>query len=150
MNSVFRHFLCGSPMMLALVLLMTVSGCGRNDDLPETASTEGTVSWQGQPVAGATVAFSPESGGKIASAKTDEDGHYELTTFEPYDGAIVGQHAVTIVKRVPMPPPHISVPDAGKPLIPSKYFAAQTSGLTADVKAGESNVYDFTLEGEVE
>lgn len=139
-----------STAMLAFGLLVTASGCGGNDDLPETASTEGTVSWQGEPVSGATVAFSHKDGGKIASAKTDDNGHYELTTFESFDGAMVGHHSVTIVKRVPMPPPHISVPDAGKPLIPPKYFAAQTSGLTADVKAGESNVYDFELEGEIE
>ena len=38
---------------------------------------------------------------------------------------------------------------AGKSLIPEKYFSATVSGLTAEVVAGKDNEFDFNLEGDV-
>jgi hypothetical protein len=129
----------------AATLCILLAGCGGPDHELVLAPVSGTVTYNGEPLADAMVAFDPEEGGRIASGKTDEDGRYRLTTVEGYDGAIVGRHGVTVVKVAPTPAPHISDPDAGKPLIPEKYFDASTSELTAEVVEGENNVFDFEL-----
>ncbi len=91
-------------------------------------------------------------------------------TFEPDDGAIVGAYKVSITKTdVPAagsapaggadlsgdaytqafakaggPKGEDAVPKA-KDLLPAKYKSADTSTLTATVKAGEDNSFKFEL-----
>lgn len=139
---------------LAVAICTGVAGCGGNDG-PATAPVTGTITYNGEPLANATVAFAPENGGQVAKATTDEQGRYELGTFDLDDGALVGAHRVTVVARGPVQPlPPGQVPpgtplelahNPGKPLIPQKYFMQDTSGLTAEVVAGESNEFDFEL-----
>ena len=49
--------------------------------------------------ANATVAFAPESGQRVASRMTDDEGRYQLGTFSVNDGAILGAYRVTIIAR---------------------------------------------------
>ena len=92
--------------------LLLLAGCG--PALPATQSVTGTVTYQGQPVEGATVLFTRGSGklaeGEMAISKTGPDGRFELTTHvggqAEVKGAPVGEYKVTISKQVP--PPGIS------------------------------------------
>jgi hypothetical protein len=76
----------------------------------------------------------------------------------------VGKHLVSITLRGPAEKATIhpslkgeglgeayyeQVSGTGKPLIPEKYFTAQTSGLTAVVVGRRNNTFDFLVEGEV-
>lgn len=132
-------------LLLAAALL---SGCGDTDGL---APVRGTVTYRGQPLAGAMVVFMPEQPGTLpASGLTDSFGRYELMTMTPGDGTTPGKYVVTITAREPDQAPAgdgsligAEVP-LGKPLIPEKYFAAETSGLTAEVKPGGITA-DFVL-----
>jgi hypothetical protein len=114
----------------------------------------GRITYKDQPVPKATVSFTPKAkDARSAIGITDNDGYYHLTTTDPRDGALVGEHVVGIVARAPydgpLPPGAGAamleeLETQGKPLIPERYFTSATSGLTANVKAG-SNTVDFKL-----
>lgn len=135
------------------------SGCGAPNGVP-VAKVRGTITYRGKPVAKASVSFIPETPGTIpALATTDENGSYALSTYDTGDGAPVGPCRVAVSLTGPSPPlpEHLAKAEAaaetlrmpGKPLIPKKYFSAETSRLKADVVAGKDNVFDFNLEGDL-
>jgi len=118
------------------------------------------VTYNGEPVEGATVTFMATSeGGRGAMGTTDASGKYSLFTFVAGDGAIPGSYAVkisktsggTVAKTAEEATALMETAAAGPPkmsdiedLIPAKYKAPQTSGLTAEVKVGD-NKFDFEL-----
>jgi hypothetical protein len=111
------------------------------------------VNYKGKPVPNADVTFTPESStGKPATGRTDSSGRYSLSTPITGDGATVGKYRVHIIARGPERPPKsgeaiTGMPGEmmpGDPLIPQKYFAAESSGLTFEVKRG-SNSANFEL-----
>jgi hypothetical protein len=133
-------------------------GCGEGGgDRPKTYSVSGTVTYNGEAVEGATVAFQPAAGGQGAFGVTDAAGRYSLTTFSSGDGAVPGQYKVKIVKHkggegaaVDQDSPEYedpamggaAGPDAGQreSLLPAKYADASTSGLTATVGESDNSV----------
>jgi hypothetical protein len=122
--------------------LALAAGCGSN--LPAVAPVKGTITWRGQPVAGATVMFMPGNG-RPATGMTDAEGHFHLSTFGQADGALPGHHKVSITKRVaigdgPYPPERSE--------IPPNYANTTTSGLEVDVTAAGPNDFPFELVGE--
>jgi hypothetical protein len=149
----------GPWVCVCVATLLLAPGCGKSDR-PVMGSVEGVVTYAGQPLAGATVSFIPETAGdRAAGGTTDDSGRYRLTTFDPNDGAIVGKYRVTVTKREEAAA--VKVPEGlsgaaaeemqeranavGKPLVPEKYFRPESSGLTAEVKPG-SNTLDFALD----
>jgi len=97
---------------VCLAGVLPLAGCG--PALPATHPVTGTVTYQGQPVEGATVLFTRGSGnlaeGEMAIGKTDAGGRFELTTHvggeADVKGAPAGEYKVTVSKQVP--PPGIS------------------------------------------
>jgi hypothetical protein len=154
-------------------VLLLFAGCcffpGCGSDRPAMAPVRGQVTYQGRPVAGATVNFLGKGAPRLAIGTTDESGNYQLSTFEPNDGAIVGSHVVTVKKDPPgidALPPGVS-PDSkitaesteraiqqsmvlmekaekAKPPIPTKFANMRTSNLHKEVAEG-SNVLNLEL-----
>lgn len=131
------------------ILAIGLAGCGGAERPPITETT-GVVTFEGEPLSGATVVFAPDSGQRVATGKTNEEGWFELGTFGADDGAIIGPHRVTVISRAPvqegggMP----GSPTALKPteaVIPEKYLAPETSGLTAEVTEDGENYFEFKL-----
>ncbi|HMC10135.1 MAG TPA: hypothetical protein VKH44_02550, partial [Pirellulaceae bacterium] len=62
-----------------------------------------------------------------------------LMTAHPGDGAVIGTHKVAIgsAEEGPRKP--------GSPIIPEKYGSPHTTDLTAEVKAGQTNVITLEL-----
>src|SRR5262245_29539592 len=87
--------------LLAGILACAGAGC-RSPDKP--VAVRGTVTLDGQPVAGAAVQFVPDGEGLPAIGETQADGTYALTTHEPGDGAVPGKYMVVIVWEPPPPP----------------------------------------------
>ena len=84
---------------LALVLVL---GCGKKGFVP----VSGKVTLNGQPLAGATVAFQPVAEGGVeagpgSAGKTDANGEYTLKASTGQDGAWVGKHRVQITLVAP-------------------------------------------------
>lgn len=127
---------CTAGLMAALVL--TPAGCGGGDG-PEMGRVTGTISLDGQPLTKGVVNFQPVASGNPANGTIGPDGTYSLTTFEPGDGAQVGNYLVTVsvrdekkvqnfIPKTPPPPP--------KSYIPVKYESPKTSELSTQVKPG--------------
>ncbi len=135
--------------ILLLISAHTLVGCSGSDG-PQVAAVEGTVTWEGKPLADAGVAFTPEKG-PVAIGRTNESGQFNLST-QGRNGAVVGSHRVTIEAFQPLPPGKKAVSSEGEVLIapvsriPSKYGILIKSGLEAKVTANESeNNFDFEL-----
>ncbi len=84
-------------LTLVCAALALFAGCGSSN--PPTAQVTGTVTLDGDPVEGATVLFLPDDTTlKAATASTQADGTYALTTFEAGDGAMPGSYKVKVHK----------------------------------------------------
>ncbi len=115
---------------IAAALLLAVLGCGRGDR-PPLGTVSGTVTLDGEPLAGAVVMFETE-GVPASTSITDETGHYELTYLRDIRGAAVGIHTVRIAT--------IAEPaDGGMPGLRDR-----VTGVQREVKPGR-NVFDFDV-----
>jgi len=146
-----------------------IAGCGGINDTPSVAKTTGTVTYQGKPVAGASVTFIKEGASRGGTGTTNAEGRFEISTFANNDGAIIGDHVVTIVKRAApaaaAPPASGStdIADMGKKMqaayeqqaanaaakkdeLPARYANPEASGLKAIVSPDASkNDFKFEL-----
>ena len=124
----------------ALLLIGVIGGCG-GDGGPAnrrpTRPVKVTVTYKGNPVAGATVTFINQEGDSApAYGKTDDKGVAKMKTYVEGDGAVLGQHKVTIIKSETQgggstadqaspdyapPGPGGTPPPVVKHLIPEKY-----------------------------
>jgi hypothetical protein len=113
---------------------------------PPVFKTTGRVIWNGEPAAGALVTLQSQSHNLAASGKTDAKGQFTLTTWRPGDGAVAGDHAVSI-ENVVIPG---YTPD-GLPIeinvMPQVYLDPKTSGLNATIKTTGPNVLSFEVAG---
>src|SRR5687768_4143502 len=91
-----------STRSLSLLLILGIpwlSGCGGAEIAPVT----GRVMCNGNPVNAAAVTFSPVpksakdmEPGKPGTGFTEEDGTFVLSTYKALDGALVGEHSVSV------------------------------------------------------
>ena len=135
-----------APLFYGPALLLAMcGGCGSEVPLPDRAPVQGRVTLNGQPLTQGTVTFVPDTSrgteGPIATGTIQPDGTYELSTArEAGDGAVVGFHCVRVQAVVGEP----GAP--GSLLVPPHYQNEQRSGLTAEVRAGQTNQVDLPLE----
>lgn len=116
---------------LPTVLLLAAVGCGRGDR-PPLGTVRGTVTVDGEPLAGAVVIFEAE-GVRPSTGVTDERGRYELTYLRDIQGAVVGTHTVRIATVA-----------EGRSVDEMPGLHDRVSGLQREVKPGR-NVFDFDL-----
>ncbi len=133
-----RAFASLRVIFLCLIALHFVAGCGGASGL-KTAPVKGTVTFAGQPLSDVGVTFLPEGKGPSASGNTNSKGEFTLRTTNPGDGAVIGTHRVVIGAAEEGPR------KKGAPAIPDKYGRFDTTDLTAEVKAGQTNVFTFDL-----
>jgi len=132
---------------LAMFCLVAASGCGGGPKLPPRYQVTGTFIYNGEPVEGARVTFTPtEDTAHVGNATTDAQGKYTIKAIE-------GPHKVTIEKGssaedTPRSDDNLlSAPPPPKHLLPAKYIFTETTDLQADVKPSGENVFDFELIG---
>ena len=120
---------------LACVLAVSaLAGCGAGSTNLETAAAEGVVLLDGQPLADADVAFSPEKG-PTATARTDAEGKFKLMTYRAGDGAVAGKHTVTVNKQVAKGKNAQGYTDY-QSVVPALYVNPAKSPLTATIPPG--------------
>lgn len=139
-------------LCLGLITLV-LAGCGT----PEFAPVSGAVTYNGEPIGGATVTFMPADGKKLSYATTEADGTYRLAIAGERDrfGAAVGENRVKVSAIAESggqsnDPDLGSLPQMGAAkkieyLIPPKYFEYESSGLSFTVPASGSTEADFAL-----
>jgi len=142
-------------LLVCALLLLGLTGCpgGASRDQPDLVPVSGTVTLNGEPLAGAEVAFIPtgSTGGTGAFGSTDASGHYELNSGGQ-TGAPVGEFKVAITKWVMQdgsdfePEEGVSPIDAGaQNALPPKFGDETATQLTATVPDGGSDSIDFEL-----
>lgn len=137
---------------------LLVAGCsGRGSvDRPRVVPVRGRVLLGGEAVDGAHVTFYSEDQQLAAYGTTGSDGRFRLSTFGQHDGAVPGEHRVT-VSKLASGEPGIESDDLREidaetftgyqqreSLIPASYSDPAQSGLTATVTEAGPN--DFTFE----
>ncbi len=120
----------------SLSVILLVAGC--NQSPYELAPVTGVVTVDGMPLTAGQVMFAPRAvgdaidAGKPAIGWLDENGAFELSTYSKGDGAVVGEHMVTLYG-----PADDSKLPAG---IPS-FKRVPVRGKALEVKAGEDNTF---------
>jgi hypothetical protein len=146
-----------------LLVLAAMVGCGDGEPAgrPARVPAGGVVRHNGQPLPGATVVLIPVSDTHGATAMTDNEGRFQLQTFDPGDGAVPGKYQVTVRKVEMVAGRPMANSEGGnggeggdeasviqsieRPLIPEKYFRPTTSGLEAEVSEQGENAFAFDL-----
>lgn len=148
-----------SYLIAVAACLLAAHGCGRKG--LQVEFVEGLVLIDSQPIAGASVNFTPKDGGLPAFGRTNAKGLFRLTTQQagrPDAGAVIGDYAVTISKYeyvLPNGQPPASGDYDGlpqRPIVPRRFNDVNRSGLTAEVRkgGGRSDRYRFELSSSVE
>ncbi len=120
-------------------------GCG-GESFP-LVPVAGRVTLDGQPLAGAHVAFEPVSAtesreaGPGSYATTDVQGRYELVSLDGEPGAVVGQHRVSIRTFRGKPGLHGAVLTEVEEKVPPHY----RDGLPFQVPPAGTTAADFAL-----
>lgn len=131
---------------IAIAALVLVAGCSRQMPVHPVS---GRVTLDGRPLVDAQISFRPQQG-PGAFATLDTEGRYRLSTRSSGDGAVAGEHIVTLSQVTvglvlePDQPPRLEKPTPGAVPVPERYVSAETSDLRATVKPG-SNTFDFDL-----
>ncbi len=151
--------------LIVLCGLLSMAGCGGG--ITGLYPVTGTVTYQGKPVAEATISFINEGEGRPATAISKTDGTYQLFTVDSA-GALPGKYRVVVSKTEAGPevaPDDLgfdpvtgqdlsmeqSAANAGKrstkpkELVPPKYSNPTSTPLMVDVK-NTDNVIDLKLE----
>jgi hypothetical protein len=157
--STYRIFFSMIPACLAAAIV----GCGSDLNL---APVEGMVTFQGKPLANATVTFIPKGEGSLGVGITDEEGSFSILTGGQA-GVTPGMCAVTVSKmessgggqaalekmseadrqKMMMSGKMQGVMNGTpKSAIPAQYGNAMTSGLSFEVMKDGENNFPITLQ----
>jgi hypothetical protein len=143
------HNILKSPLVLLAVFLSLsiIAGCGSGLHF---VPVEGVVTLDGKPIDKATVlliAPVSEKGDKglPATAITDTDGRFSLTSANIHKGAVPGQYQIVVTKLIVtgVLTDKFGLDGGAAPggirqkwIIPQKYSLPNTSGLSVEVKEG--------------
>jgi hypothetical protein len=128
-------------------------GCAGNAERPPLGRVSGKVTHNGKPVTSGSVVFSPVGGtqsgaARIATGQIESDGSYTLTTYDTGDGAVLGQHTVTVesrgtgedIKNLNVKPGGAIAYKLPKSTVPDKYLKTDRSPLKHTVEAGKNTI----------
>jgi len=137
---------------VVIASLGCAEGPGIPADLPALTPCTITVTHNGEPVEGASVLMSPQSGEYSAAGTTDSAGKAVMSTDGKYEGVVAGEFVATVTKLEKsdyVAPPQPDDPEEymkweeelkNQPqpenLLPEKYASFGTSGLTVTVAEG--------------
>jgi hypothetical protein len=142
----------GLRIRYLLLAHLAVAGCDSSAEGPQTHAVAGEVTLDGQPVAGADVAFLPSTStpdAAPAQAVTDDGGRFEVVTLFDHGrtsqaGMTAGTYGVQIT-QLKRPPPSAGLSQAPRNVLPQKYASPATSGLSATVAPDGENHFVFKL-----
>jgi hypothetical protein len=113
-----------------LAVLFLAVGC---DSRPARVPVSGKVLIDGEPLQFGAVVFVPE-GGRQSSGIIDDNGRFQLTCFEPGDGALVGKHHIQVLASEALNNTTV------KWHAPKKYSDRRTSGLNEEIKGTTNSI----------
>lgn len=126
---------------LVILGILVATGCNRH---PATYPVKGRVSFpSGSPVRMGTIETKSRDLGINARGSINSDGSFELTTFEPGDGAVAGWHDCVIVQMV-MHGEELKGKVSNYGVVDPRHNAYSSSGLSFRVTPEQTN--EITLE----
>ena len=157
--------------LMLLGVVATSFGCSgeTGEERPSVVPVTGVVMYNNNPVPGAMVSFMADGAPRAATGITNEKGEFQLTMFDPNDGAIPGTNKITVSKveaaaqqantdeallNDPTAMTDSYLKKAGsdgkldegpKSLIPGKYATEGTSPLSEEVKTEGENRFILQL-----
>jgi hypothetical protein len=143
-----------APRICAIILLLAaVSMVGCSKSPFDLAPVYGKVTIDGKPVSTGRVMFAPiakgesREVGKPAFGTLQADGTFTLTTFEEGDGAVVGEHWVTIFgpdeETIVTPVSTTGVPKFSRLSVPQKQKVAGNQENQIEVNLTLQDVAKF-------
>lgn len=123
-------------LLFAGLLVICLAGCPGTDRRPEPrAGVAGTVTYDGQPLPGGSIAF----------VSADDPGMRVTCLIRP-DGSYAVSDAPVGTVRVAIETDSVRLGDPDNYVaIPARYATSEHSGLTAQITAGGENQRDFRL-----
>jgi len=146
---------------VCLLVLPLLTGCAPKG-LSGLAPAAGIVTLNGDPVEGATISFAPASDSpdvRSASAMTDKNGKFVVTTLNYGDGMYPGEYHVFVTKTTTTGTGGVSSPEDKKETrddrqivhhLPLKYEDKDTSGLMVSIPPKGNKNIELKLEGTVD
>ena len=129
-----------SLLLAATAAAVLVTGCG--DGRPRRVPVSGQVTIDGKPLTTGYIRLVPANA-RPAGGRIDSEGRFTLTTFEPSDGAVIGEHKVTVIA--------IESKNNGTVMrfnAPAKYVDAATSDVTVTIQEPTEGLpIELTWEG---
>jgi hypothetical protein len=121
-------------------------GCGSKTPAPGPATVRGRVTFNGHPVAGGLVVFTPDprrgGTGKPARSETADDGSFSLALGDsPHIPP--GWYRVSLAPAPAIPDP---LSPSASPGFPAKLARPDLSGIEREVRAGHGHVFEFAVE----
>lgn len=139
-----RLFVPVAALAAGALLVALPGGCKRSGS-PAPATVRGAVTFQGRPLAGGMIVFSPDpergGSGKPARGDLGPDGRFELR--------LAGSSTIPAGwYRVAISPPAsaITEPQLSAVAFPRQLARPDLSGLSREVKPGQDNVFEFAVE----
>jgi hypothetical protein len=149
MNRASQFSITSAVASVLCLLLPLAAGCGKKTSV-DVYPTTGVVTVDGKPVADAEITLyavdeSLRGVGKpLPTGKTDAEGKFSLTSFVPNDGAPAGEFKVAIL-WMETKPSGSAEPATQIDRLKGRYEDPQASGLTATVKAEDTELPTFEL-----
>lgn len=134
----------GASMFSFVILAWVMVGCGpaRDPNLPATAVARGQVLYDGQPFDQGTITFHPIGAGNLGVSRLDAEGRFSLSTYQDDDGAVVGEHVVTI----DVPPPVDGDDESRTAPLPAEYTDPATSPLKVSIPEEGDEALEIVIE----
>jgi len=126
--------------------LVVLAGLGCSRESFDVAPVHGTVSVDGKPLFQGKVMFAPVakgegSPGKPGWSRIELNGAYRLSTFRKNDGAVIGEHWVTIVNSNEELPE--GVPEFARFMVPQKISVEPGNDNLIDIKLTSKTIKEF-------
>lgn len=144
MKTVLRLIIPVVSLAVGFAAMSISGGCGSKAPPPSPATVRGKLTFNGQPVAGGMVVFSPDpqrgGRGKPARAETGPDGSFVLQLdHSPHIPA--GWYRISLA-----PAPVVPDPLSTTPTFPAKLARPDLSGLEREIQPGKEHVFEFAVE----
>ncbi|MDR0608567.1 MAG: carboxypeptidase-like regulatory domain-containing protein [Planctomycetaceae bacterium] len=95
-RSIYMPLFC-----LVLISTFLLVGCQKNDPRKKgLVPAGGTITYNGSPLAEATIVFTSKTNQQGAGALSGTDGKFELTTISNKDGVLPGEYTVFVQKEL--------------------------------------------------
>jgi hypothetical protein len=144
MKTLLRLFVPVVALAAGAAAVSLTGGCGSKARPSGPATVRGKLTFNGQPVAGGLVVFTPDprrgGSGKPAHGETAADGSFSLSLGGSPE-IPPGWYRVSLA-----PAPAIPNPAAAAPSFPARLARPDLSGVEREVRAGHNHAFEFAVE----